>query len=417
MTFSNTLSSVRKHRYLSSLLWAFFLVFANQVSAASNPAPILTPTTDVALMPKMAMPSSLIPSPPDIKARAYVLMDALTGKIIVSKNAHEHLAPASLTKLMTAYSAEYEMARGDISPDSKVRVSIKAWRTGGSKMFIREGSYVPLILLMRGIIIDSGNDASIAVAEHIAGSESAFVDIMNQHAKLLGMKDTHFMNATGLPKEGHYSSAADLATLARAIIWQFPKQYKIYSEKYLTYNNIRQPNRNRLLWRDKSVDGLKTGHTQAAGYCLVASAKRDGMRLISVVLGTKTDDARATESQKLLNYGFRYYKTYTLYNAGQQLKESRVWGGSQEEVGLGVAKPVVLTLPRGQKSKLKATLNVDKVIKAPIKAGQELGRLKVVLNDKTLVDQPLVALHDVKEGGLFKRFWDMIKLFFMNLFG
>ncbi len=371
---------------------------------------------DAAPKPQLNPQPMLIPAPPQVAASSYILIDAQTGEVIMAKNAHERLPPASLTKMMTAYSAEYEIAKGNISSDDDVLVSVKAWRTGGSKMFIKEGSRVPLKKLMKGIIIQSGNDASVAVAEHIAGSESAFADVMNQHAALLGMKDTHFMNATGLPSENHYSSAADLARLAKAIITEFPDQYEIYSEKYFTYNNIRQPNRNRLLWRDKSVDGLKTGHTKAAGFCLVASAKRDGMRLISVVMGTRSDEARARESQKLLNYGFRYYKTHTLYKAGEQLKENRVWGGKMEQLGLGLAQAVVVTIPRGQKGKLQASLDVDKIIKAPVTAGQELGRLKVVYNDKTIVDQPLVALHDVEEAGFFKRIWDMIKLFFVNLF-
>jgi len=372
--------------------------------------------THAAVTPKLTMQPALIPAPPQIAATSYILIDASSGKVIAEKNAHEKLPPASLTKMMTAYSAEYEIARGNISRSDKVLVSKKAWLTGGSKMFIKVGNRVPLKMLLQGIIVESGNDASIAVAEHIAGSESAFVDIMNQHAKILGMKDTHFMNATGLPEKGHYSSAADLAILARAIITQFPVQYSIYSEKYFTWNNIRQPNRNRLLWWDKSVDGLKTGHTKEAGYCLVASAKRGGMRLISVVMGTKSDEARNRESQKLINYGFRYYKTYTLYKAGDQLTESPVWGGKTSRLGLGLAHSVIVTIPRGQKGKLKATLDVDKVIQAPIKAGQEYGRLKVTLNGKSLADQPLIALHDINKAGFFTHIWDMIKLFFFNLF-
>ncbi|RMF17989.1 MAG: D-alanyl-D-alanine carboxypeptidase, partial [Gammaproteobacteria bacterium] len=227
----------------------------------------------------------LIPAPPQIAAKSYILMDANSGYIIAENNSHEKLPPASLTKLMTAYVVEYEIAKGQLSPEDEVRISVKAWKTGGSKMFVREGTRVKLRDLMKGIIIQSGNDASVAVAEHLAGSEDAFADIMNQHAQLLGMKDSHFANATGLPHKDHYTTAYDLALLARAIITRFPEQYKIYSEKYFTYNNIRQPNRNLLLWRDKSVDGLKTGHTAEAGYCLVASAVRDNMRLISVVMG------------------------------------------------------------------------------------------------------------------------------------
>lgn len=359
---------------------------------------------------------ALIPAPPQVAASSYVLMDADSGEVIIAHNEHEELPPASLTKMMTAYIVEYEMAQGNVKASDEVLVSVKAWKTGGSKMFIKEGNRVDLMSLLRGIIIQSGNDASIAVAEHIAGSEGAFADIMNQHAKLLGMQNSHFMNATGLPSSEHYSSAYDLAILARAIIQDFPDQYKIYSEKYFTYNNIRQPNRNRLLWRDKSVDGLKTGHTDAAGYCLVASAKRDDMRLISVVMGTKGEEARARETQKLLNYGFRYYETHTLYNAGQQLQESRVWAGVQEQLKLGLPKNVVVTIPRGQKGKLEAKLDIDTVIKAPVLAGQEYGRLKVQLSGQELVNEPLIALESVEEAGFFKRLWDAIKLFFIGLF-
>lgn len=359
---------------------------------------------------------ALIPAPPQVAASSYVLMDADSGEVIIAHNEHEQLPPASLTKMMTAYIVEYEMAQGNVKASDEVLVSVKAWKTGGSKMFIKEGNRVDLMSLLRGIIIQSGNDASIAVAEHIAGSEGAFADIMNQHAKLLGMQNSHFMNATGLPSSEHYSSAHDLAILARAIIQDFPDQYKIYSEKYFTYNNIRQPNRNRLLWRDKSVDGLKTGHTDAAGYCLVASAKRDDMRLISVVMGTKGEEARARETQKLLNYGFRYYETHTLYNAGQQLQESRVWAGEQEQLKLGLPKNVVVTIPRGQKGKLEAQLDIDTVIKAPVLAGQEYGRLKVQLSGQELVNEPLIALESIEEAGFFKRLWDAIKLFFIGLF-
>ncbi|MCP5160998.1 MAG: D-alanyl-D-alanine carboxypeptidase [Hahellaceae bacterium] len=359
---------------------------------------------------------ALIPSPPQIAAKSYVLMDATSGDIIIENNAHEVLPPASLTKMMTAYIVEYEIARGNIKATDDVLVSVNAWRTGGSKMFIKEGTRVPLAELLKGVIIQSGNDASIALAEHIAGGEGAFADIMNQHATLLGMKNTHFRNATGLPADDHKTTAFDLAILARAIIRDFPEQYAIYSEKYFTYNNIRQPNRNLLLWRDKSVDGLKTGHTDEAGYCLVSSAKRDDMRLISVVLGTRSEEARAKETQKLLNYGFRYYETHKLYDAGQSLMDAPVWLGTQDQVALGAARDVIVTIPRGQKEKLQATLDVESVIKAPFSAGQEFGRLKVTLADQTVVDRPLVALQDVEEGGFFKRLWDLIKLFFINLF-
>lgn len=359
---------------------------------------------------------ALIPSPPQVSAKSYVLMDATSGEIIVEHNSQEQLPPASLTKMMTAYIVESEVAQGNINLFDEVPVSVKAWKTGGSKMFIKEGTKVVLEDLLKGVIIQSGNDASIALAEYVAGSEGAFADIMNQQAAVLGMRGSYFKNATGLPDEQHMSTAFDLALLARAIINDFPEQYSLYSEKYFTYNNIRQPNRNRLLWRDKSVDGLKTGHTEAAGYCLVASAERDGMRLISVVMGTNSEDARARETQKLLNYGFRYYETHALYEAGHALTNTRVWSGASDEVSLGVADPVVVTIPRGHKSELQAQMDLEPVIKAPILVGDELGRLVVKLDDKVVVDEALVALNPIEEGGFFKRLWDWIKLFFLSLF-
>lgn len=359
---------------------------------------------------------ALIPAPPQVSASSYLLIDANSGKVIVEHNSREALPPASLTKMMTAYIVESEVASGNVNLYDEVPISVKAWRTGGSKMFIKEGTKVLLEDLLRGVIIQSGNDASIALAEYVAGSEDAFADVMNQQAAALGMTTSNFMNATGLPDENHYSTAADLAILAKAIIQDYPEQYAVYAEKYFTYNNIRQPNRNRLLWRDKSVDGLKTGHTEEAGFCLVASAKRDDMRLISVVMGTNSEEARAKETQKLLNYGFRYYKTHELYQPGESLIESKVWGGATEQFQLGLAEKVVVTIPRGQKSELDAKLDLDPVIEAPVQIGQEFGRLVVKLGDEIIVNERLVALNEVEQGGLFKRIWDWIKLFFIGLF-
>src|SRR5690606_29189221 len=323
--------------------------------------------------------------------------------------------PASLTKMMTSYVVEYEADQGKIKYTDPVLISVNAWRTGGSKMFVREGNTVAVEDLLRGIIIQSGNDASIAMAEHIAGSESAFADVMNQHARLLGMNKTNFVNATGLPDPNHYTTARDLAILARALIKQFPDQYKIYSEKYFTWNDIRQPNRNLLLWRDSTVDGLKTGHTEEAGFCLVASAVRDGMRLISVVLGTVNEEARARETQKLLSYGFRYFETHSLYSAGQSLQDARVWKGAVDTVQMGLSEPVAVTIPRGQKDQLQATLEMDPLLTAPLAQGQVLGHLKVTLNDNLVAERPLVALQAVEEGSFFKRLWDSVVLFFKGL--
>ncbi len=374
----------------------------------------LTVVVSVAGSAQAAQPL-LIPAPPQVAAKSYILMDANSGYIIAEKNSHERLPPASLTKLMTAYVVEYEVAKGELSYDDEVPISVRAWKTGGSKMFVREGSRVRLGDLMKGIIVQSGNDASVAVAEYLAGSEDAFADIMNQHAQLLGMKNTHYVNATGLPAENHYSTAYDLALLAQAIIQRFPEQYKIYSQKYFTYNNIRQPNRNLLLWRDKSVDGLKTGHTEAAGYCLVASAERDGMRLISVVMGTRSEEARAQETLKLLNYGFRFFETARLYNAGQKVLDAEIWKGQKDQLALGVANDVVVTLPKGRKDDLKANVDVPGLIVAPARTGQELGELVIRLDDQQVAKVPVVALEDVEEAGFFKRLWHTILLFFKSL--
>lgn len=361
--------------------------------------------------------SPLIPAEPQIAATSYIVMDADTGKIIASKNEHGRFAPASLTKMMTAYILEYELSKGNVSQDDLVLVSEKAWRTQGSRMFIREGTQVTLSDLMRGIIIQSGNDASVAVAEHIAGSEAAFADLMNQHARLLGMNNSHFLNSTGLPADDHVSSAYDLALLAKAIIQEFPEHYGIYSEKYFTYNKIRQPNRNKLLWRDKTVDGLKTGYTKAAGYCLVASAKRDNMRLISVVLGTSDEEARARESQKLLSYAFRYYRTHKLFEKDILLNTAKVWSGESDQLRMGITEDLSVTIPRGQADKLQATMDVERVIKAPIAKGQQVGKVKVMLEGQLVSEVPLVAMDDIPEAGFLTRIWHAILLFFTSLIG
>ncbi|HAC30222.1 MAG TPA: serine-type D-Ala-D-Ala carboxypeptidase, partial [Marinobacter hydrocarbonoclasticus] len=351
----------------------------------------------------------LIPSPPQIAGSSWVLMDPLSGRVIMEHNSNERLPPASLTKMMTAYIVERELDEGRISMSDMVPISVKAWRTEGSRTFVQEGTSVSVEDLLKGVIIQSGNDASVALAEFVAGSEGAFVDIMNQQAQLLGMKDTHFENATGLPSADHFSTAYDLAVLARHIIQDYPENYPLYAQKHFTYNNIRQPNRNSLLWRDDSVDGLKTGHTEEAGYCLVASAKRGETRLIATVMGTSSSEARAQEVQKMLNYGFRYFETERLFRAGQELMASRVWGGQADEVSVGMPEDIYVTIPRGSREQLESVVDLDSVIKAPIKVGDELGRVRVVLDGETLVDEPVLALTEVPEGGLFKRIWDAIK--------
>lgn len=363
-----------------------------------------------------AAQSVLIPSAPKIAGSSWVLMDPLSARVIMEHNSNERLPPASLTKMMTAYIVERELDEGRISMQDSVPISVNAWRTEGSRTFLREGTTATVHDLLKGVIIQSGNDASVALAEFIAGSEEAFVDIMNQQAQLLGMKNTNFRNATGLPAPDHFSTAYDLAILARAIIQDYPENYPIYAEKHFTYNNIRQPNRNALLWRDDSVDGLKTGHTEEAGYCLVASAKRNDTRLIASVMGTSSSAARAQEVQKMLNYGFRYYETERLFRAGQELMAADVWGGVADQVSVGMAEDVYVTIPRGSRDKLESTVDLDSVIKAPIKMGQELGQVRVMLDGETVVEQPVLALTEVEQGGLFKRLWDSIKLFFIQLF-
>lgn len=370
------------------------------------------------LMVIFALPveaAKITPAPPQVAARAYIVIDADTGKVIMANREEERFPPASLTKMMTSYILESELTKGNVGKADLVPISVKAWRSPGSRMFIQEGTQVLLSDLMKGIVIQSGNDASVAVAEYIAGSESAFADMMNQHAVQLGMNNSHFMNATGLPAEEHYSSAKDLALLAQAIIKNYPEHYGVYSEKYFTYNKIRQPNRNKLLWRDDSVDGLKTGHTDAAGYCLVASAKRDGMRLITVVMGTSSEEARAQESQKLLAYAFRYFRTHKLYDAGQVLETTKIWAGQQDQLRVGLTKALAITIPRGESEQLQAVLDLDKVIKAPIQKGQSFGTLKVMLEGKLVAEAPVVALESINEAGLLQRIWDTIALFFYNL--
>ena len=364
----------------------------------------------------------IIPAAPQLAAKSYLLVDADTGKVLVEHNSEQQLPPASLTKMMTSYIVSEEIAAGRLQEDDLVTISEDAWRRGGSAsgsstMFLEPKTKVKVIDLMRGVIIQSGNDASIALAQHIAGSEELFADIMNQQAALLGMTHTHFVNATGWPAEGHVTTAQDLAILARAVIYDHPQHYQLYSEKYFSYNGFNQGNRNRLLFSDPSVDGIKTGHTEEAKYCLVSSALRDDMRLIAVVIGTSSEDARERESQKLLAYGFRYYQTYKLYTPEDSISSVRVWGGLENELGLGVADDVHLTIPRGAQDNIQAHMNIDEVIKAPIKAGQELGNIVVELDGEQLLDIPLVAKQAVEQAGFFARLWDNIKLFFVNLFG
>jgi len=353
-----------------------------------------------------------LPAAPELAARSYILMDYNSGKILAENAAHERIEPASLTKLMTAYIVFKELDKGTISLNNEVVVSEKAWRMGGSRMFIEVNKRVSVEDLLQGMIVQSGNDATVALAEHVAGSEDAFATLMNHYAETLGMKGTHFTNSTGLPDPEHYTTAYDLALLTRLLISEFPEYYKWYSERQYTYNNITQYNRNKLLWRDEDVDGVKTGHTESAGYCLVASALHDDMRLISVVIGTDSEDARAEQSQKILNYGFRFFETHRLYEANKPLTTAHVWKGVDGELPLGLAKDLYITIPRGQYDDLTATMNIDSRIIAPANKNQPYGTVEVTLDGENIAECPLIALRSVSEGGLFQRLTDEIKLFF-----
>ena len=372
-------------------------------------------------VPFAASAESAIPSPPQLAAKSYVLMDGASGKVLVENNGDQRLPPASLTKLMTAYIATLEIRKGKIGEQDLVTVSEHAWRTGGaasggSTMFLPINSQVTVDDLLHGIIIQSGNDASIALAEYIAGSEDAFADMMNETAEKLGMKNSHFMNATGLPHPEHYASAHDMAILARAIINEDQEHYAIYSQKEFFWNNIKQGNRNLLLWRDSTVDGLKTGHTEEAGFCLVASAVRDGARMITSVFGTDSEKTRAAETQKLLTYGFRFFETQTFYKAGQELAQAQVWKGTTRQVKAGLAQDLSLTLPKGQVKQLKASMVLEPQLVAPLKQGDVIGKVEVKLGEEVVHSADLIALEPVEEGGFFRRLWDSIRLFFYGMF-
>lgn len=363
-----------------------------------------------------------MPPPPSVNARAWTLMDARTGFVITGHNTDEPLPPASLTKLMTSYVLAHELAAGRVSNDDMVPISNNAWAqnpvfAGSSLMWIETGKTVRLEDLHRGIVISSGNDASVAVAEYLAGSEDAFTEVMNGHAAAMGMDGSYFVNSHGLDATEHSTTALDLARLSRALIRDYPEEYKLYREREYTFNNIRQYNRNTLMAEDPSVDGLKTGYTSEAGYCLVASARRQDMRLISVVLGTDSDRIRKAETRKLLNYGFRNYATQALYRAGEELSITRLWQGQSESLSLGVAEDIYLTIPRGSREKLNVVMEIDKVIRAPVAVGDSLGRLRIDLEGENLLDEPLVALQAVPEAGFWGRLRDAIVLFFIGLFG
>lgn len=357
---------------------------------------------------------ALAPGAPDVDANSFLLIDFESGEELVALNQGMRVDPASITKLMTAYILYRELAKGTIKLDEDVLISQKAWEMKGSRMFVEVGKKVKLEKLLRGLIIQSGNDAAVALAEHAAGSEAAFVERMNEVAKELGMNDTKYQNVTGWPAKDHYTTARDIVLLTRALITEFPDRYKLYSEKEFTYNNIKQHNRNKLLWRDPTVDGVKTGHTESAGYCLVSSAKRDNMRLISVILGADSENSRSEASQKLLEYGFRTFETHKVYDGGEVLSEVRVWQGDKKYVAAGVIDNFYVSAGKGRYDQIKGVVQFDKSIDAPIRRGDVLG--KIILSDQNVVlkEANLLALEDVAEGGIWRRMTDSVMKIFSD---
>jgi D-alanyl-D-alanine carboxypeptidase (penicillin-binding protein 5/6) len=390
-------------KFRSALAIAFLLTSALGLAAAQTPAPkpALPPASD-------ALP---IPAPPKVAGTSWVLMDYASGNVLAGEGYDTRLEPASITKVMTSYVIAAEIAGGKVKATDQVMMSENAWRKGGAGT---DGSYsgfevnktAPLEQMEKGMAVQSGNDAAIALAEHVAGSEDAFASLMNAYAARIGMKNSHFLNATGLSEQGHFSTARDLALLGRAFIRDYPKTYAYNKIKEFTVGPITQPNRNLLLWRDSTVDGIKTGHHSGAGYCLMASALRGDQRLISVVMGSTSENQRASDSLALLNWGFRFFETHKLYDAGKAIAKQKVWKGDTAEVNLGVAEPMLVTVPRGRYAQLKPSMDVPKSLVAPIKQGQKIGMVKVVLDGKVIAQRPLVAINAVEEGGFFKRLWD-----------
>jgi len=385
---------------------AFFIIASFFFLTSAQAQPSLTPNN----IPVV------IPTAPDVAAEAYLLVDFDSGHVLAERKMTQRVEPASLTKIMTGYVVFNELSSGNLKMDDMVTISEKAWKMPGSKMFIEVGKQVSVSDLIKGMVVQSGNDASVALAEQVAGSEEVFAQLMNKYATKLGMMNTHFVNATGLPHEDHYTTAQDLYILTKALINEFPEQYQWYSQKKFTFNGITQYNRNKLLWNDPTVDGLKTGHTDAAGYCLVSSAKREDMRLISIILGAKSSKMRINESQKLLNYGFRFFETHKIYEAGQRLKDAKVWEGTKDLIGIGLMEPVYITIPRGQYNNLVIETETQPELRAPIAQGQELGTLKITLDGKVMEERPIFALSEVNEGSFFKKVMDQVKLTFNNLF-
>jgi D-alanyl-D-alanine carboxypeptidase (penicillin-binding protein 5/6) len=359
-----------------------------------------------------ALAHAQVAPPPTLDAKAWLLIDNASGQVLAQQNPDTRIEPASLTKLMTAYVAFGAIKQGQIKRDQNVTVSENAWKTDGSKMFIEPRKAVTVDELLQGVIVQSGNDACIALAELIAGTEEKFVELMNREAKRLGLKDTSFANSTGLTQAQHYATVRDLATLSQALIRDFPEFYPLYSQKQFRYNNITQPNRNRLLWLDPSVDGLKTGHTSAAGYCLISSSLRGPRRLISVVVGATSDNARAQESLKLLNYGFQNYDAVRLYAKDQAISELRVYKGSRRLVKAGFTEDFVISMPKGANDRIKVELVSRQPLMAPLQTGQPVGTLKLSLDGKLVGEYAVQSLEDVGVAGFFGRIWDAILLFF-----
>lgn len=383
-------------KQLKKMLWIIW--FLPALIYADFPTLPATPT------------SSIIPAPPALIAKSYILIDPLSDYVLVDQNPDLRVEPASLTKMMTAYVIDQALKHKKINLTDLVRINETAWRQTGSRMFLDLNSQVSVEELLKGIIVQSGNDASVAIAEHVAGTESAFAELMNFYAKQLGMKDTHFVNATGLPDPNHYTTARDMGLLAKALIRDFPDTYKIYSQKEFIYKNIKQHNRNRLLWRNESVDGIKTGHTESAGYCLVASGQKEGMRLIAVLMGAENDQLRTDETNKLITYGFRFYETRKLYPARVPVQQTHVWMGKEKEVGIGLADDLYVTIGRGQYDRLKANINMNNTIKAPLEEGAALGNVTIQLDDKILMERPIIALNAVAQAGFFSRTYDSIAI-------
>ena len=374
------------------------------------------PTSDI-IRPTTAHSNPMItPTPPTLNAKAYILIDVNSGKIIAEKNSEEKLPPASLTKMMTLYVLSNALKNEQIHLKDTVRVTQEAWKTGGSRMFVKAGQLVPVEELLKGIIVDSGNDACVAMAEHVGGGESGFSDIMNQQAQNLGMTNSHFTDSTGLPNPKLYTTAKDLAILGRALINDYPEYYHWYQQKWFTFNGIRQPNRNRLLWRDSQVDGVKTGHTSEAGFCLVSSAKRDDMRLLAVVLGSPSDTVRADDSERLLNYGFRFFETHQLYKAQKSITELPLYKGKTDKISVGLQEDQYVTIPSGQYQRLTINTKVPKYLQAPLKKGDKVGDLLIQYDNATVSNQPLYALQDAPKGGFFTRMKDSLRLTFKGWF-